>query len=264
MDIFEKKSSDEKGLLDLIRPKQAFILGLSAGVGVMVLIAFITITVLYFKGYVPQQRNVVNTNQATDSLVDGGANAPEPTGEIKIQPVTKDDWIRGDVKAPIKIVEYSDTECPFCKRHHQTLKQLVDEYKGQVAWVYRNFPIPSLHAKAQKEAEALECAGSLGGNDAFWKYTDMVYEKTNSNDSLDPAELPKIAESVGLNKAKFEECLNSGKMAEKVKKTSEDAVAAGAQGTPHNVIIFGDQKTPIAGAYPIEEFKRIIDPLLKK
>ena len=91
----------------------------------------------------------------------------------------------------------------------------------------------------------------------------MVYENTPSNDGLDLAELPNFAEQIGLNKAKFEECLNSGKFTEKVNQMAEDAVNAGAQGTPHNIIVFGDQKTPVAGAYPIEQFKSIIDPLLK-
>lgn len=261
MEIFEK-SSNEKGFFDTIRSKHAFFLGLSAGVGVMVLVGFVVVTTMFFSGYMPTAGGANKAGQVVDTTGDTvPGDTAQPT-EIVINPVTKDDWIRGDKKAPVTIVEYSDTECPFCKRHHETLKKLVEDYKGQVSWVYRNFPIPSLHAKAQKEAEALECAGDLGGNDAFWKYTDMVYEKTPSNDGLDPADLPKFAESIGLNKAKFEECLNSGKMAEKVKQTSEDAVSAGAQGTPHNVIIFGDQKIPVAGAYPIEEFKKIIDPLL--
>jgi len=261
MSIFSG-SSEGKGFFDVMQPKHSFWLGLVAGVGVMVLVGFIGLSAMYFKGYSPSKNNVAKVD---DGAAANGAAVDEnqPT-DVKMQPITKDDWIRGDKNAPIKVVEYSDTECPFCKRQHETLKQLVDEYKGQVAWVYRHFPIPSLHSKAPKEAEALECAGSLGGNDAFWKYTDMVYENTPTNDGLDPAEIPKYAEKIGLDKAKFEACLSSGKFTEKVNQMSDDAVSAGARGTPHNVVVFGDQKIPVAGAYPIEQFKSIIDPLLKK
>ena len=262
MSIFSG-SSEGKGFFDAMQPKHSFWLGLAAGVGTMVLVGFIGMSVMYFKGYSPSKSvgAKVEENAAKKGAAAGDEAAPT---EVSLQPVTKDDWIRGDVNAPVKIVEYSDTECPFCKRHHETLKKLVEEYKGKVAWVYRYFPIPSLHSKAPKEAEALECAGSLGGNDAFWKFTDMVYENTPTNDGLDPAELPKYAEKIGLDKAKFEACLSSGKFAEKVKKMSDDAVSAGARGTPHNVVVFGDQKIPVAGAYPIEQFRSIIDPLLKK
>lgn len=260
MSIFSG-SSENKCFFDSLHPKHSFFLGLAAGIAAMVFVGFIVVSVAYFKGYSPATTK--NSGTVTNNQVADANNPSQDGGVINMLPITNDDWIRGDKNAPIKIVEYSDTECPFCKRHHETLKKLVEDYKGKVAWVYRSFPIPSLHAKAQKEAEALECAGDLGGNDAFWKYTDMVYENTPSNDGLDLAELPNFAEKIGLNRAKFEECLNSGKFTEKVNMMAEDAVNAGAQGTPHNIIVSGDQKTPLAGAYPIEQFKAIIDPLLK-
>lgn len=259
MSIFSG-SSEGKSFFDALQPKHSFFLGLTAGVAVMVLIGFVGVSIAYFKGYTPSNTAKVNMEANNDN--GALANTGEQPTVVNMLPITNDDWIRGDKNAPVKIVEYSDTECPFCKRHHETLKKLVDEYKGQVAWVYRSFPIPSLHTKAQKEAEAMECAGDLGGNDAFWKYTDMIYQNTPSNDGLDAAQLPVFAEKIGLNTTKFNECLNSGKFTEKVNKMAEDAVSAGAQGTPHNVVVFGDQKIPVAGAYPIEEFQKIIDPLL--
>src|SRR3989338_10777253 len=77
-----------------------------------------------------------------------------------MRPVTSDDHMLGNPKADVVIVEYSDTECPFCKQFHVTLKRVMAEYgnAGKVAWVYRTFPLVSLHSKARKEAEALECA----------------------------------------------------------------------------------------------------------
>jgi protein-disulfide isomerase len=96
----------------------------------------------------------------------------------QIRPVSAEDHIRGNPNAPIVIVEYSDTECTFCSRFHKIMKQVMDEYgkAGKVAWVYRYFPLDQIHPKARKEAEALECAAELGGNDKFWAYTDRIYE----------------------------------------------------------------------------------------
>src|SRR3989344_4619471 len=100
--------------------------------------------------------------------------------EIKIRPVTDADHILGNPGAEIVIVEYSDTECPFCKQFHKTMNTIMAEYgkEGKVAWVYRHFPIEQLHKKAQKEAEATECAAELGGKSAFWDYINRIFEIT--------------------------------------------------------------------------------------
>lgn len=183
-----------------------------------------------------------------------------------MKPVASDDHIRGNPDAPIKIVEYSDTECPFCKRFHETMKQVIDEYgdTGKVAWVYRHFPLDQLHPKARKEAEALECAGAQGGNDTFWKYADRLYEITPSNDRLDPAELPKIAQYIGIDVSKFNECLSSGTYAEHVANDLENAVATGGRGTPWSIFVAPDgTKFPINGAQPYEAVKQLIENSLK-
>ncbi len=190
---------------------------------------------------------------------------------IMIEPVSADDHILGNPKAPIMIVEFSDTECPFCKNFNVTMHKVMDTYgkDGKVAWVYRHFPIDQLHSKSRKEAEATECAAELGGNNGFWKYTDMIYKKTPSNNDLDPSLLPQIAEDSGLNRLEFESCLNSGKYADKVEKQHQDAVAAGGQGTPYTVIITKHEKIPISeGAIPFSggsiNMKMILDDLITK
>lgn len=190
---------------------------------------------------------------------------------IKIEPVTADDHILGNPKAPIMIVEFSDTECPFCKNFHATMHQVIDTYgkTGKVAWVYRHFPIDQLHPKARKESEAAECAAEIGGNDGFWKYIDILYKKTPSNNDLDASLLPVIAEESGLNKTNFETCLNSGKYADKIEKNVQDAVKAGGRGTPYTVIITKYEKIPInEGAIPFSggpvNMKVILDDLIGK
>lgn len=183
-----------------------------------------------------------------------------------IDPVTSADHLFGNANANVVVVEYSDLECPFCKTFHDTMHQVVSSYGGKVAWVYRQFPIAELHSKASKESEASECAAELGGNTAFWSFIDKVFATTGSNNSLDPAELPKIAQSIGLDVAKFNQCLSSGKYAKQIEDSVAAAIAAGAEGTPYSLILLkSDPKKQIVinGAEPFGSVKAKIDSLLK-
>lgn len=175
----------------------------------------------------------------------------------------KIDHIRGAQNAKVTLIEYADTECPFCKRFHPTLQQLIKEYPNDVRWVYRHFPLDALHSKARKESEATECANELGGSDKFWAYLDRLYEVTPSNDDLDPAELPKIAEYVGLSRAQFEQCLSSGKYAQHVADDLADAESAGGTGTPYSVVLAaGGEKFPLEGAQPYAAVKQLVEKAL--
>jgi len=186
-----------------------------------------------------------------------------PSATIAVRPVTAQDHILGNVNAPIKIIDYSDTECPYCKQFHQTLKDIYTAYAttSQVAWVYRSFP---LHSKSTNEAEALECAADLGGNSVFWNYLDEIFSVTPSNDGLDPAQLPVIAKDVGLDVSAFNQCLSSGREAAKVKADYNDAINAGGQGTPYTVFV--TPKGNIAntdGAIPYDAVNNYIQIILK-
>jgi protein-disulfide isomerase len=189
--------------------------------------------------------------------------AQKQTGDLeKMTPVSSKDHIRGDINAPVKIVEYSDTECPFCKRFQETMNEVMDTYgkDGKVAWVYRHFPIDQLHSKARKEAVAMECANELGGNDKFWEYADRLYEVTPANNRLDFAELPKIAEYVGLDTTKFNTCLASTKYDKHIQDEVENAQATGGNGTPWSIVVGKDgKKYPLSGAQPISAIKQLID-----
>ena len=194
--------------------------------------------------------------------------APQPTGSTNsVNPITSEDHIRGNPDAPVKIVEYSDFECPFCKRFHGTLNQVMDEYgkDGQVAWVYRHFPLDQLHpVKARLEAVTSECVAEIGGNDAFWAYMDKIFEITPSNNRLELDQLPQIAEDVGLDRVKFQKCLDSGKYADHIADDLQDGTNSGARGTPYSVLIGPDgEKAVISGAQPYSSVKQIIDLVLK-
>ncbi len=210
-------------------------------------------------------------DNAKTNLEKYGVNAPvadtvsaPSSNDIQIEPVTDLDWVKGNRNAKISIIEFSDTECPFCKKLHMTMQRVIDEYGDQVNWVYRHFPISSSHPKAPRESEAVECAGELAGNDGFWAYLDRLFEITPSNNGLEDSQLPEIARYVGLNVDDFNECLNSGKYAKKVQDHVRQAVAAGGEGTPYSVIITpGGQKVSLYGAVPFEQFRSMLEPLLQ-
>ena len=192
-------------------------------------------------------------------------NTVETAKENNVKAISLADHIRGNPNAKVKVVEFSDPECPFCKRFHYTMNQIIGEYgkSGQVAWVYRHFPLDAIHSKARKESEALECANEQGGNAKFWDYLDGIFEVTPSNDGLDLAELPKIAEKIGLDKTKFNQCLESGKYAKRVADDLADGVNSGARGTPYSVVVAANgKKFVINGALPYTNAKAVIDQAL--
>lgn len=196
----------------------------------------------------------------------GQPQAPQrPSANLDALPkVTEKDHIRGSKDAQILLVEYSDLECPFCKRFHPTMQQVLKEYGDKVAWVYRHFPLDQIHSKADKEAEAIECAGELGGNDGFWNLTDKIFEVTPSNNGLDLATLPDLASQVGLDKDVFKRCLDSGKYAKHVEEDYKSGIKVGINGTPGTVIVARNgKKELIPGALPFEQVKQEIDALLK-
>ncbi len=180
-----------------------------------------------------------------------------------IESIGSEDKIFGNSEARVVVVEYSDLECPFCKVFHSTMHQIVDEYQGKVAWVYRHYPIEELHSRAIKEAEASECAFEQGGSPIFWKYIDQVFAITGTNDTLDPAELPKIAGRLNLNVEVFNTCLNTGKYRAKIESDIKRAVEAGARGTPYSVILKdGEEVDVIRGAEPITNIRKKLDNAL--
>lgn len=197
--------------------------------------------------------------------VPSAPSAPAPRQAGEVDPVTAEDWVRGDRNARIALIEYSDTECPFCQRFHPTAQQVVDEYDGEVMWVYRHFPLTSIHSKAPKEAEATECAGELGGNDGFWAMLDKIFEVTPANNGLDLDILPDLAEEVGLNRQAFTECLDSGRYASKVDAQLKSGTKAGVTGTPGNILL--DTETGetqlLPGALPFAQMQQAINQMLE-
>lgn len=181
-----------------------------------------------------------------------------------VRGVDDTDYVRGNPNAPITIVEYSDYDCPFCKNFHDTMNTLMKEYgvTGKIAWVYRQFPIAQLHPNAPRISEGAYCVGELGGTDAYWKYSDLVFNERAVNEKTEMTRLPEYAEKAGVKRTDFNTCLESGKYKDKVEASLQEGAAAGAQGTPYSVVMVGDQKAVINGAQPYAVVKQIIDNLI--
>lgn len=182
-----------------------------------------------------------------------------------VRPVSRErDHIYGNPDASISLIEYSDFECPYCKRFHPTARELVDASDGRINWVYRHFPLAMHNPGAQQQAEASECAAELGGNDAFWAYTNAVYARTSSGGNGFPeAKLVPLAGEIGLDEAGFRECLDSGRHAERVREDLEGGMRAGVNGTPGNILVNNETGEALmrAGAQPLEALRDAVAEL---
>jgi protein-disulfide isomerase len=154
----------------------------------------------------------------------------------------------GDQQAPITIVVFSDFQCPFCGRAEDTVKKVLDSYKGKVRLVFRDYPLP-FHDKAQKASEAAHCAGDQG---KYWQMHDKLFANQSA---LSVIELKGHAKGLGLDAARFDKCLDSGEKAKLVEASKKAGDEAGVNGTP----AFFINGRPLSGAREFQEFKSIID-----
>jgi protein-disulfide isomerase len=179
---------------------------------------------------------------------------------IPFAPITDADHRLGDLDAKVTLLEYSDVDCPQCARFHVTMHRIMDAYEpGEVAWVYRHFPLDGIHPHARDKAEALECLGKLGGNDAFWHALDAAFAAPPIT-----GDMAALAAHVGVERAAFEACRSSAWPAEVVRTHARDAEMAGARGTPYTIIIARDGTTiPMLGAQSYQAVTAVIDGLLQ-
>ena len=144
------------------------------------------------------------------------------------------------------------------------MQKIMSEFgpTGQVAWVYRHFPL-QIHSQAQVEAVATECVAELAGEEAFWSYHDKIFEVTPSNNGLDLTQLPKLATELGITLDDFNSCLSSNRHADRVENDLQNAIESGGTGTPFNLIIDRAGKPHyLGGAIPFEELRGLINSLL--
>ena len=175
------------------------------------------------------------------------------------------DHVRGDLTtAQVLIFEYSDSDCPYCEKFHPVLQQVVNDYKGKVAWVYRFYPL-SIHPDSFNESLALQCVGQIGGAKAFNTYLDTIINVTLTPGQQSDKLLATMATSQGIDQTKFKACIASSAATKAVQDGIDEAQAIGAQGTPFSILV--NVKTGkqiiIPGSYPIADVKKDIDSLLQ-
>lgn len=198
-----------------------------------------------------------NGNASGTSRQQSGAQQAlvhEPSGDFRLP--NESDHVRGNRDAKIAIIEFSDFECPFCARLHPTLTRIVEENKD-VKWVYRHFPLSSIHSRALSAAAASECIAKLGSNDAFWNFADTAFadqRKLGSN------LYEELARSAGIDSSAFNACTKDKSIASEVRADLDEVTNIGGRGTPFAVVVAASGKlSTFSGALPYEQVSAVIE-----
>jgi|SRR3989344_3381218 len=195
-----------------------------------------------------------------------GADNPQVAAigkdQKKVEVSIDDDAFLGDKSSPVKIIEFSDFQCPFCRKFwKETLPQIKKDYidTGKAVLVYRDFPL-SIHPAAVISAQATECADEQG---KYWEFHDKIFaeQEKKGAGTVDYGvnDLKKWAREIGLDSVKFNQCLDSQKYKEEVEKDFADGSAAGVSGTPATFV----NGKLIVGAQPFTVFQQAIEEELK-
>ena len=178
-----------------------------------------------------------------------GLAGSKVNSDQRINVPLENDPIKGNISAPVKIVIFSDFECPFCKVGEARIESIYEKYQGQVVLIFKNFPLTKVHPDAFKSALAAECANEQG---KFWEYHTILF---NHNTALSNADLKAYAKELGLDEASFNECLDSERYSYSVQKDMTVGEQVGVTGTP----AFFINGIPVVGAQPEPEFVKIIE-----
>lgn len=175
-------------------------------------------------------------------------------------------FIEGNQDADITWIEYSDLECPFCKKLHDsgTKNSVVAKYEWKVNYMFKHFPL-DFHVNAQKESEALECAGELAGGEAYFKMRDEIFTRTTAGgEGFALGKLPELASELWMDATAFKTCLDSGKYKDKVIAAMTEGQGYGINGTPGNLIINNrtGKYEVVSWAQPQSNFESVINKLL--
>jgi len=171
-----------------------------------------------------------------------------PRVEVSFDPAR----VRGNPKAPVIIVEFSDFQCPYCREVESTLKSLLAKHPDQVALAFRDLPIKQIHPQAELAAEASRCAGEQG---KYWEYHDLLFANPGK---LDRNGLLEQARSLKLDEKQFDSCLSGEKYKAQIQQDSQDGMRAGVSGTPGFFI----NGTFLSGALPEASFEQAIQEVL--
>jgi protein-disulfide isomerase len=187
---------------------------------------------------------------ASSSSPDASGASATPQQVVRYEVPVDDDPVLGPQNAAITIIEFSDYECPYCRRwHSDVFENLRDAYSDQVRFVYRDFPLSSIHPNALPAAEAANCANEQG---AFWEFHDKLF---SMEQGLGSEAYQQYASQLGLDESAFGECLESGRFRSEVQADYDFAAELGIRSTP----TFFINGIAVVGAQPYEVFEQIID-----
>jgi protein-disulfide isomerase len=161
----------------------------------------------------------------------------------------------GSPTAPLVLIEYSDLQCYYCGQAYPTLKRLVEESNGQIAWIHRHLPLESIHPEAKPSALASECIAEQLGSDGFWKFAEAMF---NNQQGMNAAYYEQVVGALGADIASFKLCVSSKKYASRVTLESDEAAKNGAQGTPYTILYDKKGQSAVSGALPYETFVSVI------
>ncbi len=178
---------------------------------------------------------------AAEVVVDGAAQGTA----LKVTKPSQDEHIIGRADARIVLIEYSDFQCPYCATIHPTLKRIVEESNGDVAWTMRSLPLTSIHPEAEPAANAAECVASELGNDAFWKFAEVLFANQKE---LSSTFYINTAIQLGANPLTFSACISERRYQNVVDRESLEAQKLGATGTPFVVVL--NTKTGVSATIP--------------
>jgi protein-disulfide isomerase len=239
------------------------ILNGSQGIVQLVLVLLLIVAAFFIGMLWTKVQSLDSAGSANPVANLGDQPAPPPSGapaEVGDVPeIQQNDWVKGNRNAKFALVEYSDYECPFCSRFHPTAQQMLEEYGDDVMWVFRHFPLESIHPSAKPLAIAAECAGKLGGNDAFWKFTDEVMTNGPTVDTS------ALAGTIGLNVSNFDSCISNEETIDLVEEDIQGGLSAGVTGTPGNILlnIETGEAELLPGAVPFSMVKTALDGMMQ-
>lgn len=204
-------------------------------------------------------------------LVTGGTSSA-PAQMFAGSEINENDYVFGKKDSDVIVIEYSDTECPYCISLHPTIEQIQSVYKDKIAYVYRHFPLTQIHPGAFDEARAISCAGNVGGDQAYYNFMEALFDyKYDNKTTTLPAnnDVYAVAKKVGLNASAFSSCMSSQQTARIVSAHQQDGIAAGVQGTPATFVLSKTRKgyeivAGIDGAQPQPIFMAAIEEALSR
>lgn len=190
---------------------------------------------------------------------------------FKGRPIDTTDLVTGKKNSDVIVVEYSDTECPFCAQLHPTMEKLKKEYGSKVAFVYRYFPLTQIHKDAFDEARAVYCVGKIAGGEKRMDYINemFTYKIGKQNMVLPKGGRESLAKNIGVDETAFGSCMKSQEPGDAVNRGTQDGIAAGVEGTPATfILVKNDDRyevvSLVGGARPYEYFKAVIEEALSK